>query len=608
MSFQKNIGAVFVFASLQVFTAPQQESKAEISHNNNQTIIEEKIEPVDETNFDYFTDSSSYQTPADSSMLLHIPGLTLTQKGGPLGSSDIRYRGLSHSQLKIDLEGLNLNNPVNGFSDANAMFLFAASRMQASAQSLSISLPHFTTPYAKGIFGIGSEYSIKAGASAGMPIDDYSSIFAAMQISSTNGRFSFSSPYLDKNDPKNQFTRENNDQHRMQGLLKYQRKTPTSGGHILFAINTHEGGIAGFASAPSPDLRSNTVFSGLSLGVSKKLDSVEFYTNVANSLFNYQTSDIPLKNEQFLSSTHEITFGVRPIKWFKGMDFDLAQQIVIEKAYELDQSRFGGGFVMKRVNHLSGRMKPTIFAEFSMIGYEKFGLVFKKNLGFSIEPSKQLTLTARYARSQRLPTFLELYANNNFFVGNPDLTKEGVWDIELGAGYKIGSNAHVHVLAFLGHLSDVIIHIPLFASKYYPINTEEAQRYGVELSFDYEPSDWLKFETKNSFLYTKVKETNAPLPQAPPFLGLSKLRIGPQDFINFSILSRYRGPTSANLNGTLKTDAYALVDAIISARVFKKATTSFSVSNIFNVKTARDTYEMPLPGTIFYAQIELESL
>ncbi|OPZ23198.1 MAG: Vitamin B12 transporter BtuB [bacterium ADurb.BinA186] len=263
---------------------------------------------------------------------------------------------------------------------------------------------------------------------------------------------------------------------------------------------------------------------------------------------------------------------------------------------------------MKRVNYLKGRMKPTIFANFTMLGFQQHGLLFKKDLGFSIEPTERLSLTTRFARSQRLPTFLELYANNRFFVGNPNLKKEGMWDIELGATYKISPQADIHIMGFLGHLSDVIVHIPLLASKQHPINTEDARRYGVDMNFNYEPLMWLKFETNNSFLYTKVKAYDAPLPQAPPFLGFSKLRFGTEDFLSFSLLTRYRGPTSANLNGTLKTNAYALVDTILSARVFKKVTTSFSISNIFNQKTARDTYEMPLPGTIFYGQIELENM
>ncbi len=596
------------FAQSQAFSADTKAPETELLAEENQTVIEGKIESQNDAKFNVFPDQNAKQMLSDSSMLFHIPGLTLTERGGPLGSSELRYRGLSNSRLRIDLDGLNLNNPVNGFSDANAMFLFAASRMQTNAQSLSISLPTFREPYAKGLFGIGSQSSIKAGASVGAPIDDYSSMFAAMQISSTDGKFAYSLPHLDKKDPNNHYYRQNNDQHRLQALLKYQRDSPTGSGHALLAFNTHEGGIAGFQSSPSPDLRSRSVYSGLSAGISKKLDNAEFYTSASNSLFNYQSTDIPKNDEQFMSTTHELTLGLRPIKWFKAMDFDLAQKIIIERAYEIDQTRVGGGLEMKRASHLSGRMKPTIFSNFSMIGYQTYGLVFKKDLGVSIEPNDRTSLTLRFARSQRLPTFMELHANNRFFAGNPDLEKESVWDLELGTNYQISQKARVHVSGFLGHLSNVIVYVPLLASKQRPINVDAAKRYGLDMNFAYEPLNWLLFETNNSLLFTRVKATNAPLPQAPPFLGFSKLRFGTEDFINLSLLSRYRGPTSANMNGTLKTKAYALIDTILSARVYKKVTTSFSVSNIFNIKTARDIYEMPLPGTIFFGQVELENM
>lgn len=605
MSMRNSILAALIWAHIPSI-AQNKAPEAREEQPENRTIIEGQIEHNNDGKFNYYPDKNSLPLN-DASMLFHIPGLTLTEKGGALGTSEIRFHGLSGSRLRVDLEGLNLNNPINGLNDANAMFLFAASRMQTNAQSLLISLPYFTDPHAKGLFGFGTQNSLKIGGSVGAPLGEHSSIFMAMQLSSTGGNFAFSSPYLDKKDPNNHFHRQNNDQHRLQTLVKYQRKAPSSGAHALLAFNAHEGGIAGYASSPSLNLRSKSLYSGLSLGASKKLDQAELYANVATGFFNYQTSDIPANNEEFTSTTHEISLGIRPIKFFKAMDFDLAQQIVIERAYEINQTRIGGGFFMKRVNYLQGRMKPVVFANFSMLGFQSFGLIFKKDLGITIEPRENTSVTARFVRSQRLPTFMEMYANNRFFVGNTDLKKESVWDIELSSTYRFGNKAQIKILGFFGFLSDVIVYVPLLGTKQMPINVDVARRYGLDLSFSYAPFDWLFFETNNSLLYTNIKATEAPLPQAPPFIGFSKLRIGPDDFINLSLLSRYRASATANMNGTLKTKGYGLLDAVLSVRFLKHITTSFSVNNIFNTKTARDSYEMPLPGTTFFAQIEVEN-
>lgn len=601
-----NTSSLAAFLATISLTCLGQEPDADLVDT---TIVEAKPIPINDSNYDFFPPKSSAHLANEASMLLHIPGLTLTERSGPQGLSELHFRGLSASRFKVDLEGLSLNDPMQGFSDANAMFLFAASHLHGGGQSLSVNLPTFEEPYAKGIFGLGSQSAIKAGASIGHPLGKYQSVFAAMQVSSTEGDFSFSSPYLKKDDPNNNFKRKNNDHHRLQGLVKFQRNSPKNDAHALFAFHTYEGGVAGYASSPNEHLRNHSSFFGLSTGASQKIDSAEFYFQSSNSLFKYEGQDLPENNnEEFLTTTHELSLGIRPIKWFKRMDFDLAQQIVVERAYELDKTRLGAGFVMKRTSYFQGRLKPQLFSNFTMIAYQKHGLIFKKDLGLTIEPTNKSSLTFRWVRSQRLPTFMELYANNSFFVGNPDLEKESIMDIEIASNIKIGSSINLRALAFLGYISDTIVYVPLFAKKKQPINTKSTNRYGFDFSLSYEPLNWLLFETNNSFLYTKVRETDAPLPQAPPFLGLSKVRLGPDDFINVTLQSRYRGPSTANLSGTIKTDPYILVDAVLRTPIYKKLQASFSVNNIFNITTARDTYEMPLPGTVFFGQIELENI
>lgn len=571
----------------------------------NQTVIESGTPEKNDAQYTYFKDKSDDQMPGDAAMLFHIPGLTLTETGGPLASSQIRYRGLANSRLRIDLEGLSLNNPTTGLSDANAMFLFAAKLLQTNAQSLSITLPTIDFPQAKAVFGYGSQNSIKSGASAGTPLDPYSSIFIAMQTSTTNGRFSYSSPDLNKDDPTNNYVRENNDQHRMQALVKYQRKTSTESEHALLAFNAHEGGIAGFGFSPTKNLRSKAIYSGFAAGVSKKVKTTELKANLANSLFDYGTSDVPKNDEHFLSSTHELTLGIKSLSLPKWLDMEFAEQLVLEQAYELNKTRIGGGFLMKRNMQWSSLLKPATFANFSMIGYHGHGLVFKKDFGLSIEPNDFISLTGRFIRNQRLPTFMEMYANNSFFVGNVDLKKESVWDIELGTNIRVGQHTRLQVTGFLGYLSDVIVNVRFLATKLRPINVETTRRHGIDLGLTVEPLNWLMFETKNSVLWTKVKATGAPLPQAPPFLGLTKVRLGFEDAFTLSLQSRYRGATTANMYGTLRTKPYALFDAWLSARFFDRIGLSLSISNIFNVKTAQDTYETPLPGTVLFGQFEV---
>ena len=146
---------------------------------------------------------------------------------------------------------------------------------------------------------------------------------------------------------------------------------------------------------------------------------------------------------------------------------------------------------------------------------------------------------------------------------------------------------------------------PLWQAKFARKISNRATRYGVDVGVNYEPNKWLSLESKNSVLRTKVKATNAPLPQSPTFLGLTRMRVGPEDMLALSLQARYKSSSFANDYGSKATKGYVLLDALLSGHFAEIFTLSLSVTNILNVKNARDTYEMPLPGTIFFGQIEV---
>lgn len=575
--------------------------KAEEENEKTQTIIEAPQIENPDTKFVYIKDKSDSQKAGDAAMLFHIPGLTLSETQGALGPQNINFRGLSNNRFRIDLEGLSLNNPMYGLSDANALFLFAAKRLDSSAQSLSISLPKVEKPFLDGVFGYGSQNSLKLGASTGLPINNNSSLFTAMQFSSTNGRFS----YFASKENKTPLSRLNNDQHRLQAVMKYERESPTGGAHVLAAVNAHEGGIPGFALSPTLNLRSKALFTGLSAGFKKKINKSLLSITLANSLFDYETTDNPPADQRLTASTHELTIGLDSLSLPKWLDIKFAEVFVVERAYKIDQTRIGGGFIMKRSMTFSGKLKPKTFATFGMMAYEKHGFVFKKDLGVSIEPKDYLSLTASTVRSQRLPTFMEMYANNRFFVGNEDLKKESMWDFELGGTLLFARNSRLRFTSYLGFLSDVIVYVPFIANRLRPINTDSAMRYGLDMNLTIEPTSWFAFETSNGLLKTRIRSTNAPLPQSPPFSGLTRIRLGPEDIAAFTLQSRYRGASNANVYGTLKANSYILFDALAYVPIGRLVGLSLSVTNIFNTKTARDFYEMPIPGTTFFGQIEI---
>lgn len=567
---------------------------------DNQSLIEAS-HPSDIPHHTYFKEKRDDQKVGDSAMLFHIPGLTLSEMKGPLGPVELRYRGLANNRFRIDIEGLSLNNPINGLSDANSLFLFAARRLDTNVQSLSISLPEVDHVFARGIIGYGTQNTLKMAASSGVPINTKSGLFTATQITSTDGDFSFSS----KNSAEEVLKRLNNDQHRIQALTKYQYRSEESSAHVLAAVNAHTGGIAGFAFSPTTHLRSTAEFAGISTSYKTKINTSELSLSLANSLFNYETTDIPKADERFIVSTHELSWGLNSLKMPPWIDLQMTQSFVVERAYSVDKTRIGGGFTMRRDMNFKGSLKPKTFATFGLTGFEKHGLLFKKDLGVSIEPRDTMLFSARAVRSQRLPTFMEMYANNRFFVGNEDLEKESMWDFELGSLFKFFENTRLQLTGFIGYISNTIVYEPYLNSRLRPTNTDSASRFGLDMDLSIEPNTWFLFESKNALLRTRVKATNAPLPQAPPFLGLTSIRIGPEDIGSFSLSTRYKGPAFANSHAALRMNGYILFDALAAVPVGPQVALSLSVTNILNTKTAKDSYEMPLPGTTFYGQITL---
>lgn len=575
---------------------------------NSETVIESEAPEKNDLKIMVNKDKSADQTSNDAAMLFHIPGLTITEDGGPMSGARIRYRGLANSRIPVFLEGLALNNPINGISDANAMFLFAAKNLQANAQSLSITLPKVEEAQAKGVLGYGSQNSIKLGGITGAPLSKNSSVLVAMQASSTNGEFSFASPQLAKTDPQNSFVRHNNDQHRLQALMKLDHTSAKSSSQALLAFNAHEGGLPGFAFSPNLNLRNRALFSGLSARTAHKIRKAELSINVANSLFDYRTYEKKHHEQKLRASTHEITLGFKSLVLPSWFDFDWGEQIIIENAYDLKKSRIGVGFLMHRTAKWAGKLKPQMFSNFSMVGFQEHGLIFKKELGVTVQPHERMSITGRFMRSQRLPTFLELYAQNSFFVGNPDLKKESILDVELGTTLRITKEAVLKLNGFFGYLSDLIVDVPFMAAMLRPVNIDTARRYGVDMGLTLEPLDWLMIESTNSLQSTKIRSTEAPLPHAPWFSGLSRVRFGHEDTATLSLQTRYKGPSYANLFGTLKSDGYGLVDALLFVKPYERLGLSLSISNIFHHRTARDSYEMPLPGIGFFGQVELGNI
>lgn len=572
-----------------------------------ETIIEDKVDFKENLNT-YVKSQSDDKMAQEASVLENVPGMIVSINGGPMANTAVTYRGLSPQRLRFDLEGLKLNDPIFGMADGNSLFLFATQNISAYGNNIFLKLPNFTESKAKASLSFGSNQIIKMNLISGTPLSKDSDIMVATQIAQSKNDFSFYSPDLDKNDPQNNFSRKNNDQRRASFLGRYQKDSPNLKLHSLLALNFHEGGIPGFALSPTNNLRNNNIFFGARFGIAKKTKNTEISFSIANSLFNHKSEDDLENYKNLLSSSHEIIYGFKPLTMPLNMEVDFAQKIVIEKDYSNNKQRLGFGLVMNREMRFKGRIKPMMLGSLTIMAMGEDGLLLESDNSFSVEPLEYWNLIIRLAKTSRLPTFMELFSKNQFFMGNPNLKKEGIWDIELISKIFLRGLGQISLTGYYGFLSNNIIFVPYHAHMLRPVNADYARRMGLDLGLSISPLSLVSIDAKTSLLKTFVKNTKAPLPQTPSLSGLIKVRLGDENFISVTLQNRFRTATTTDMSGTLRSKGYALLDILASWQIHPLVGASLSLSNILNQKHLQDSYQMPIPGFSLYGQIELGRL
>ena len=153
--------------------------------------------------------------------------------------------------------------------------------------------------------------------------------------------------------------------------------------------------------------RNKALFAGLSLAFSKKIEKAEYKLKFNNSLFNYESTDIPYGHEKFLTSSHEFNFSIDNLSLPEWLDMEFGEILIVEHSYDQKHTRIGGGLFIKRDMRFKGRLKPRLSAYFNMVGFHEHGLLFKKDFALTIEPTANISVTTGFSRAQRLPTFMK---------------------------------------------------------------------------------------------------------------------------------------------------------------------------------------------------------
>ncbi len=556
--------------------------------------------------------SSSTATPEEG--LEALAGVHLLRTGGPLAPVRLRYRGLEGPRLGSDLMGLRLADPVTGGLDVAALPLWALPAAAASSRAGSgAGGVHFEAPK-------GNDLKARAGAGtlgtfrldAVATRDDGASLLSAgASLAMTEGDFRYAPASATGSvDDAAPLTRGNNDQRRASGLLHARTWIPVGKLDALAWGSAHEGGVPGFATAPTSRLRGRHLGGGargamtLAYGpLSAELDGA--VTGSARSTWD----ELRPAKEGVASLSTSVGLGAEAEEILPGLTLAGAVRLERAQVLEADFVRDVGDVSAELEQQLGGRWL-LLFARVGVTSFSDVGLLPRGEAGLEIGPSSSWAAGLRASHGGRAPTLDELYAPRGFVLGNSALGFERSSDAELYARIASaarGRRVEARVAAFVGRMEDMILFVNRNAFEVQPVNTGPLLRAGVEGRVDVQLHPLLGLEVTANALASTVEATGAPLPVVPPLSSRLVARLGEPDGGTLSVVVRQRSGVSNNLYGTLRTPGYALLDLVSRLPLGDTLAVTAALTNALDVLDARDVNLLPLPGRQLFVAVEVRT-
>lgn len=533
------------------------------------------------------------------------PSLVLSRSGGPLASASIKKRALADARLKVEIDGIQINDPISGIVDAQDMPLFAVESLRSSVSGgaqLAFNLPAADQTFFRADFGLGSfstgQISLLAQKKAAK-----SSTLLGLKYAASDGDFPFSAASVTGVQLDRILLRLNNDQQRIQGLWRSTFQFLGWKSTWLSLGTFNEGGIAGFAYSPSQNLRQRKYFGGGHLKLSRVLNSMLSEISLHSRYHEHQTWQNNTSDtlDRISSADHKIAL-VLTKSLTENLIYKGGPILNLSHILRHDFMRFSAqldsllAFTMPTLNDAELKLSVQPF----VVSDGKF--LFNASFFGQINVGPALSVGLEFGGKSRLPTLAELYSPQGLILGNPLLKPENIYEAESFIQWQ-GKNWQIKNTFFVGYLEQPIFYVNRNAFEILPVNTSGAYRLGSELSIKWQPFKVLQISAQGQLLHSKLLATKAPFPGAPFFNGTLSAQFGQKSSYRALISTRYQTSTSSNLFGTLLSPSYLMVDSKVLIPLDEVFSLNFSFSNLLNVLTARDTHQLPLPGREFFVSL-----
>lgn len=232
----------------------------------------------------------------------------------------------------------------------------------------------------------------------------------------------------------------------------------------------------------------------------------------------------------------------------------------------------------------------SIFNEFSEVS-------FSPKIAFVYAINTKVSLRGLYARAFRNPSIAERFikfeqGGGLLFKPNPNLISEKLTkSFEFGSTYKPLSNLSLDFSVYRNTFKDLISFIqvsgPLEPLTFMVVNLKNARMQGVELAFNYRPSDW--FGLRAGYAFLDAKDTS-------PDRHNDLLAYKPKHtfslstdftFRNFNVFLHGRGRSKIEevfIYPDSNPDGYILLDVKIAYSFWDKHRVYVAVNNILNTQ------------------------
>ncbi|HEY2901782.1 MAG TPA: TonB-dependent receptor [Polyangia bacterium] len=471
-------------------------------------------------------------------LLSELPGLAVTRLGGLGASAFLSIRGSTWEQVRIYVDGVPLNLAAGGQIDLASIATGSIERIEIYRAMSPISVgtsalggivsittrqPRVTGGEANaGVGSFGTRFAGVGGALADGPVR----LYAALHWMGVRGDFAYDWDNGTRNNPTDDQIRTRQNNQLWQGdavaraavALSTKRELQLS----LAGIDRHQG-LPGFGINLATESNLTTRRGTISLGYTGRDDlgpggrlHAQVYTLLTEERFVDPLSQLSFKpsdTRDFTTTVGATVYGARAVtSWLKlaaildGRDEQFAPHdrgAGVETAGDVATRLFGSagieadtwwqGLRLGVIPSLRGelgrdvRTGRTAFDDFIPAGVPITYAQALGRVGFLQRPTDALSLKANVGRYARQPSFLELFGNSGFILGEPTLKPETAINGDVGASFRQENSLGALSVdgALFGAAVDDLIQFQQNAyGRSHPANVGHARILGVELSAD----------------------------------------------------------------------------------------------------------------------------